>query len=383
MALGFGSNNTVVVPGTYTYTPAAGAIEPVGTDTLSVSFAPTNPAGYTSATGTTQLVVTKATPVITWPTPTPINVNERLTSTQLDATAATPQGANLPGTFVYSPAAGAYFTSPGIYPLNVTFTPNDTTDYTTQTATVNITVGTDVAVSSGAIEYTDCCFFSQPTPYVITVAGNATFFGFPIPPTGSVSVIYNGTLLATGSLSVLSGSTSTATVLLPSIQFYPGNNNVTIQYSGDSFFYGVTNTPATIALRNPAIPVTPAAVGQTVNTKIPYRFPQTGSINFTYSPAMINPEFSEASFVTGDCQSGVTYTAGTECNFNVAFKPFVPGIRKGAIEVDFTPGSGSQAEPILYLFLSGLGNAPQMMLGAAAKTTVLNAGLNSAPGCDL
>ena len=90
---------------------------------------------------------------------------------------------------------------------------------------------------------------------------------------------------------------------------------------------------------------------------------------------MANPEFSEASFVTGDCQAGVTLHAGDECNFNVAFKPFVPGIRKGAIEVDFTPGSGSQAEPILYLFLSGLGNAPQIMLGAAAQTTVLNAGL--------
>ena len=51
MALGFGTNNTVVVPGTYTYTPAAGAIEPVGTDTLSVSFAPSNPAGYTPRPG--------------------------------------------------------------------------------------------------------------------------------------------------------------------------------------------------------------------------------------------------------------------------------------------------------------------------------------------
>ena len=380
MALGFGTNNTVVVPGTYKYNPAAGAIEPVGTDTLSVSFVPSDPAGYTSATGTTQLVVTKATPVITWPTPTPINVNERLTGTQLDATAATPEGANLPGTFVYSPAAGAFFTSPGIYPLNVTFTPNDTTDYTTPImATVNITVGNDVAVSSGVIEYTDCCFFSQPTPYVVTVAGNATFFGFPIPPTGSVSVIYNGTLLATGSLSVLSGSTSTATVLLPSIQFYPGNNNVTIQYSGDSFFYGVTNTPAVIALRNPAITLNPAAVNQTVDTKIPYRFPQTGSITFPYSPAMTNPEFSEAPFVTGDCQSGVTYTAGKECNFDVAFKPFVSGIRKGVIQVNFTAGSGSQAEPILYLFLSGLGNAPQMTLGGGKQKT-LNAGLNQPQG---
>jgi hypothetical protein len=378
MALGFGTNNTVVVPGTYTYTPPAGTTtEPVGTDTLSVTFVPSNPAGYSGSTGTTQLVVTKATPVITWPTPTPINVFVPLSGTQLDATAATPQGASLAGTFVYTPAAGASFSTPGIYPLNVTFTPTNITDYTTATATVNLTVGHDVAVSSGAIAngFADCCFFSQPTPYTVTVAGDATFFGFPIPPTGSVTVIYNGTILATGGLSIQSGSTSTATVLLPSIQFYPGNNNITIQYSGDSFFYGVTNTPATVPLRNPAIPVTAAAVGSTVNTRIPYRFPQDGTINFTYSPTMATPEFSEAAFVAGDCQSGANYNKGDECFFNVAFKPFIPGIRKGAIEVDFTVRNGSLAEPILYLFLSGIGNASQITLGAASQTTLLNAGL--------
>jgi FG-GAP-like repeat/Bacterial Ig-like domain (group 3) len=373
MALGFGTNNTVVVPGTYTYTPPAGTTtEPVGTDTLSVSFVPSNPAGYTSATGTTKLVVTKATPVITWPTPTPILVNQPLTSTQLDATAATPEGASLPGTFLYSPAAGTSFSAAGVYPLNVTFTPTDTTDYTTAPGTVNITVGNGVAAISGAQNYTDCCFFSQPNPYTITVSGNAFF----LPPTGTVTVIYNGTTLATGTLNPVALATSTVTVLLPSIQFYPGANNVTLQYTGGGFFpYPNTSSAAVITLRNPAIPVTPAAVGQTVNTPIKYRFPQDGKINFTYSPTMTNPEFSEAAFVSGDCQSGVDYNKGDECNFNVAFKPFVPGIRKGAIEVDFTPRNGAQAEPVLYLFLSGLGNASQIMLGAASQTTVLNAGL--------
>jgi hypothetical protein len=378
MALGFGTNNTVVVPGTYTYTPPAGTIEPVGTDTLSVSFVPSNPAGYTSATGSVQLVVTKAPSVITWPTPAPININVPLSGIQLDATAATPQGANLPGKFVYSPAAGTSFSNPGVYPLNVTFTPTDTADYNTATATVNLTVGHDVAVTSGAIAYANCCFFSQPTPYTITVKGDAlAFLLFPIAPSGTVSVIFNGTTLATGTLNWggIFSSTSSVTVLVPSIQFYPGNNNVTLQYSGDGFYPGVTNTPATITLRNPAIPVNSAAVGQTMNTNIKYRFPQDGRISFTYSPNMTNPEFSEASLVAGDCVAGGNYNSGDECNFNVAFTPFIPGIRKGAIEVDFTPRNGSQAEPILYLFLSGMGNASQITLGAASQTTTLNAGL--------
>ena len=74
------------------------------------------------------------------------------------------------------------------------------------------------------------------------------------------------------------------TCLVPSIQFYPGNNNVTLQYSGDGFYPGVTNTSAKITLRDPAITVNAAAVGQTVNTKIPYTFPQDGKINFTLLP---------------------------------------------------------------------------------------------------
>jgi hypothetical protein len=375
MALGFGTNSTVSVPGTFTYTPPAGTIEPVGTDTLSVSFTPSNPAGYTSATGTTQLVVTKATPVITWPTPTPINVFVPLSGTQLDATASTPQGANLPGTFVYSPAAGTSFSTPGIYPLNVTFTPTDTADYTTATATVNLTVGRDVAVSSGAIAYTDCCFFSQPTPYTITVAGDATFFGFAIPPTGTVSVIYNGTTLATGTLSVLSGSTSTATLLVPSIQFVPGNNNITIRYSGDTFFYNPTDTPAAIALRSPAITVKSATVNQSVVTSIPYRFVQNATLTFSYTPhSAPSTEFTDAGGA-GDCINNHQYNAGDECTFNVAFEPVAAGVRKGAIQVNFAPRGGSQAEPILYLFLSGMGNAPQMTLGGGKQKT-LNAGLN-------
>jgi hypothetical protein len=44
--------------------------------------------------------VLKATPVITWPTPADITYGTALSATQLNATT------NVPGTFVYSPAAG-------------------------------------------------------------------------------------------------------------------------------------------------------------------------------------------------------------------------------------------------------------------------------------
>ena len=83
---------TPEVPGTFVYNPPAGTIEPVGTDTLSVTFTPTDTTNYTTATGTVQLVVTNpvtpiVTPTISWPTPAPITYGTPLSSTQLNAVA--------------------------------------------------------------------------------------------------------------------------------------------------------------------------------------------------------------------------------------------------------------------------------------------------------
>ncbi len=67
-------------------------------------------------------------------------------------------------------------------------------------------------------------------------------------------------------------------------------------------------------------------------------------------------------------------TAGAVCIFSIAFKPGLPGIRKGVVQINFT-SSGGQAEPILYLFLSGLGSAAQISLSSATQQ-ILNSSLN-------
>ncbi len=83
---------------------------------------------------TKSVVIEKATPTITWPAPAPIAYGTKLGPAQLDATAS------VPGTFVYDPPAGTVL-QPGVQTLSVTFTPANTADYTTATATVHITVG--------------------------------------------------------------------------------------------------------------------------------------------------------------------------------------------------------------------------------------------------
>ena len=78
------------VPGSFTYTPAAGTVLGAGTDTLSLTFTPTDTADYTKATATTTIVVSQATPGVVWTNPATIVYGTALSSTQLDATASVP-----------------------------------------------------------------------------------------------------------------------------------------------------------------------------------------------------------------------------------------------------------------------------------------------------
>jgi hypothetical protein len=77
--------------------------------------------------------VNKATPAITWATPSSIPYGTALSATQLNASST------VAGTFVYTPAAGALPVA-GTQTLSVTLNPTDSTDYNSATATVQLTV---------------------------------------------------------------------------------------------------------------------------------------------------------------------------------------------------------------------------------------------------
>jgi N-acetylneuraminic acid mutarotase len=126
-------NATSTVAGTFAYTPASGTVLTAGSHTLSVTLTPTDTTDYTTATSTVTQTVNQATPTITWATPAAITYGTALSATQLDATST------VAGTFAYTPAAGSV-PNTGAQTLSVTLTPTDTTDYTTATATVQLTV---------------------------------------------------------------------------------------------------------------------------------------------------------------------------------------------------------------------------------------------------
>jgi hypothetical protein len=164
-------NATASVPGTFVYSPVSGTVLGAGLQTLSVTFTPTDTTDYNAATATMTLVVNKATPTITWATPSPITYGTALSSTQLNATAS------VPGTFAYSPVSGTVLGA-GLQTLSVTFTPTDTTDYNTATATVTlvVTAASDFTwTDTGSTAVTVLAGQSASYTFVATPVGNGTF----------------------------------------------------------------------------------------------------------------------------------------------------------------------------------------------------------------
>jgi hypothetical protein len=198
---------TASVAGTFVYTPAAGTVEAAGSQTLSVTFTPTNTAEYNTATATVALTVNKAAPTITWVTPTAITYGTALSATQLDATAS------VAGTFVYTPAAGTVEAA-GTQTLSVTFTPTNTTDYNTATATVTLTVNDATPVitwaAPAAITYGTALSATQ-LDATASVAGTFVY----TPAAGTVPAAGSQTLSVTFTpTNTTDYSTATATVTL-------------------------------------------------------------------------------------------------------------------------------------------------------------------------
>ena len=126
-------NATTTVPGTFIYSPPAGHVLAPGVQTLTVDFTPADPSKYTTKQASISLNVTKATPLITWPSPEPIVYGTALGDNELKATAS------VPGSFVYAPGKGAVLSAGTHMPL-VVFTPLDSINYTTAQTPVLLTV---------------------------------------------------------------------------------------------------------------------------------------------------------------------------------------------------------------------------------------------------
>jgi MYXO-CTERM domain-containing protein len=207
-----------------------------------------------------------ANTVITWPTPAAVPYGTPLSATQLDATATVASSGNpVPGTYVYTPAAGTILNT-GTNTLNVAFTPTDTTSYNPATGTTTLVVTQDTTTTT---------LTSSVNPSVVSqsVTFTATVTGSNAAPTGTVN-FYDGTnLIGTGTLNATTGDVATATFSTSILAV--GSHNITAAYPNNTNFgpsaSGVLVQVVTLAASSIAINglVSPIYYGQIIgNTAV-------------------------------------------------------------------------------------------------------------------
>jgi sugar lactone lactonase YvrE len=184
----------------------------------------------------------KATPTITWTTPSPSTYGTSLSSTQLDATAS------VPGTLVYSPSSGTVLGA-GTQTLSVSFTPNDTDDYNDASATVSLQVNKVTPTVSVACSPTPITYGGANSICTVYVSDGAT---------GTVSLTINGTswttvTLSSGEATAQFSSTYGVGVFTVGATYNGDSNNATAAGSGT---VTVNQVSQTITFTPPASPVT-------------------------------------------------------------------------------------------------------------------------------
>ena len=325
---------TASVPGTFVYSPPSGTVLTAGSQTLSVTFTPTDTTDYNTATTTMTLTVNKAAPLITWATPAAITYGTALSAAQLDATAS------VPGTFVYSPPSGTVLTA-GSQTLSVTFTPTDTTDYNTATATVTLTVNkagsliawaTPAAVTYGtalsaaqldATANVPGTFVYSPASGTVLLAGSQTL-GVTFTPTDTTD--YN---------------TATATVTL------------TVNKAGSLITWA---TPAAVTY---GTALSAAQLNATANV------PGT----FVYSPA------SGTVLMAGSQTLGVTFTPTDTTDYNTATATVKLTVNKAAPVITWaTPAAITYGTALSAAQLNATANVPGTFVYSPPSGTVLAVG---------
>ncbi len=264
-------NATASVAGTLVYSPDTNAVLNAGTNTLSVTFTPTDSANYLGTNANVSLVVNKATPVITWNNPADIIYGTALSGTQLNATADVAGG-----TFTYNPTNGAVLNAGNSQVLSVDYVPADTANYNNASATASINV-------------------LKATPQ-ITWANPASISYGTLLSTNELNATANvaGSFAYTPDVGVLLNAGAGQTL---SVSFTPS----------DAANYNSTSTNASITV----LKVTPT-INWSTPSGIVYGTPLSG--------AQLNATASVAGTLTYNPTNGAVLNAGNQ-TLNVSFVP--------------------------------------------------------------
>jgi len=194
------------------------------------------------------VTVAKATPVITWSTPAAITYGTALSGTQLNATA------DVAGSFAYTPAAGTILDA-GSQTLSTLFTPADTANYNSVSASVTLTVNK----ANQTISWSTPAAITYGTALSGTQLNATVSVSGPSPAGALTYAPPAGTILDAGSqtLTVTAAATSNYNQANASVTLTVNKANQTINWSNPAdITYGTplsgTQLNATVSVPGPS-----------------------------------------------------------------------------------------------------------------------------------
>lgn len=344
-------NATANVSGMFAYTPGTGTVLSAGTQMLSVVFTPGDATDYNTATATVQIVVNKATPIITWTPASSITYGTTLAGV-LDA-AASQGGKSVNGTFSYTaqPSGGPAATvsastllNAGSYALLAIFVPSDAADYNNTTASAALSV-TNASLTVSANNASRLYGTGNPAftgsvsgavngdTFTEAFATSATISSsvgqYPIVPTVSgVDLSNYSVVLQNGTLTITKAGSSTAlSVSSPLIN--PGGSvtlSATVKSAttgtptGTVSFYDGTTLLNTVNLSNGTVSYSTTGLSAGLVHSITATY--NGDLNFDSSKSSsLLVTVVPLSFTLAANPGSLSGTAGTSFSYQITIAP--------------------------------------------------------------
>ncbi|MGA2962343.1 MAG: Ig-like domain repeat protein [Candidatus Korobacteraceae bacterium] len=338
-----------------------------GLHRISASYGGSTDGTYLASSNSTSFTISQATTTLSWTPAANAQVyGAAIGAGVLDASVT----GGVAGTITYTatpsggqPAAitAATVLPGGNYTLTANFTPTDTTDYSSASASIAYSVtqnstATSLQASAASI--------SANGSVQLTASVTWTANGGPM-PSGTVTFYDGANAIGSSGLS-LNGSALQAVATVSASQLVPGSNNLTAVYGGDSSYSGSTSNGVSVKVLYPAVSFGSVAVGQAAASQaVSIGFSQTftvGSVGVLTKGAA-NKDFTDAGGDT--CSVGQTYNPGNSCTVNVGFQPTRVGMRTGAVVLT---AQGSSAVVTSYIY--GIGQGAVLALDPGVQSAI-------------
>lgn len=324
---------------TVTYNGSATLPVNAGTYNVLVTL---NNSNFTASPISTTLIISKATPTVSWSNPSAITYGTALSGTQLNATSS------VAGTFTYTPAAGTVLNA-GTQSLSVDFVPTDGANYNSVIGTT-VTIVVNKAVATLTLFNLNQTFDGNPksvtvvtTPVGLGVV-TVTYNGSTTQPTAVgtypvVATLINSNYTASPATGNLVISSSVANIFITNLlQAYNGSPRpVTVTTNPTGLTYTVTyNGSATVP--------TNAGTYVVIATLVtPFTGADTQTLVITKSIPVINWS-NPASIPFGTALSGIQLNASSTVSGSFTYTPpsgTVLNVGTQTLSVSFAPSDAS------------------------------------------